>query len=334
MTNFSGKFRVTTICVDESTGEVIYHHQESCDHRPDFRNLSVDGEIQIPETEDQESEVDYNNYPILYGEDFEHAYAEYEENMGWEPGMYDDTGCRRDDEHVHRSNEYCALEYGEFLWIKLPVNGLLLPDKDPADLARAFFIGSNMTNAAYSPVDLGLTRSKSTGIRNILKTGLFTGSVYPENFDRSIMWRGKIGKEVLKSVSKGEARVQRLYIDQYKSTYQNVPVTKHAYLGRLIKLLPYVHQFYGVFCQPEDVNTANNVRPLSFGDLASIVGIGRNHSSRLRDNLLGLTFTRKGRSSPVIYESVLGGDKVIVLNPKFMYGGSMVDRDDLMVPVM
>ena len=291
MTNFSGKFRVTTICVDESTGEVIYHHQESCDHRPDFQNLSIGigRESRMIETEGQESEVDYNNYPVLYGEEFEHAYAEYEKSMGWEPGIYDGVGCWHDSEHILRLNVYCTLEYGEFLWIKLPVGGPLLPDKDPADLARAFFIGSNVTSPTYSDIDLGLTRSKSSSIKDILKTGLFNGSVSPENFDRAIMWRGKIGKEVLKSTSKGCTRIQRLYIDQYKSTYRNTPVTKHAYLGRLIKLFPYVHQFYGVFCQLEDVKEANNVRPLSFGDLASIVGMGRNHSQRLKDNLLSLT---------------------------------------------
>ena len=333
--NFSGKFRVTTICVDESTGEIVYHHQECSDHRPDFSEYSAAGEIPASEEDYHNHITSYEEAPILFGKDFELAYDEYERGMGWEHEVYDDSRPqKRDSERINKINEYCRLEYGEFAWVKLPVSGPLFIDKDPAVLARAFFIGTNMTNGDFSMDDLGLASTQRINVKKISESGLFIGKVNRKNFDGSVMWRGKIGKETLKTIWGGGCRVRRLYLDQYKSTYQNTPATKHTHLGRLVQLLPYVHKFYGVFCRQEDAESINGVHPLSFCDMADAIGIGKNHSDRLRENLLSLTYTRKGRSWPVMYEAKFGGETAIVLSPKFMYGGSMIDRDDLMVPAM
>ena len=342
MENFSGKFRVTTLCIDESTGEVVFQHQESTDRRPDFDAIySQEGDMHdllfrnsIPQDEYWYNVENYDQYPILHGEDFERAYAEYAEYLGWQPGIYEQPAIADNEERRHRINEYCSLEYGEFMWLNLPTEGLLLPDQDPVDLARAFFIASNSTNGKFSVNDLGLARSKSGALKRLSGSGLFVGPVAPKNFSPDVMWRGKIGMNALKSVRQGSANVRRLYIDQYRSAYSILPVSKHVYLGRLLKLLSYVHKYYGFFCEQEGVNDLSGAKLLTYGDLAELVGMGRNAGPRMREALLGIAYERKGRRWPVIYESEFGGDTAIVLNPKCMYGGNIMKRDDLMVPKM
>lgn len=233
------------------------------------------------------------------------------------------------EQHKNQKKEKLLSEFGVFHWVRAHTQkGLFMDGCNPALLARAFYIG--LHNRKFDDFDyrkIGVKGSRSQVMSGIADTGLFDGDPSPETFKSDIMWLWQIGKVY-------DGRAGKLFDRQYKSAIETTSPKKHVYIGRILQLLPYVNHFSNVLCRQDQVNSTICTDYLNISDISSLFCIKKTNSYRFVENMCSLTFIRRGRPEPILYEARDANANVLCVNPHFYYAADLLRGDHICVPKM
>lgn len=215
-------------------------------------------------------------------------------------------------------------EFGSFYCVNISRGSLFMGDKDPAAVARSFFIGVH-DGDDFDPRSLGLKSSARIAVQSLVETGLFHGYVSPETFDRSVMWKWKKGGSTTKLYGK-------LFEESLKSAVELTVPRQHANIGRLIQLLPYANKYTNILCRADRTECLNHKGYLNRRSIAGLFGVEASNSSRFVNNLLGVKFKLKGKEYSILYSTTYDGKQVFCINPRFWYAANMLRGDHILVP--
>lgn len=303
-------FKQKVFFVDSTTGEVISEYENAYTSVP--QRTTVD----VPDALHQR--YDYLTEPIdcPYGE----------KGVDDEPGVCIPASVR--EEISNQRKERISLQFGPFYWLRITRGKIFRPDCDPAALARAFYVGvHNFLGDRFDPARLGIKHGVKKAIKELSDTELFVGDISPENFNRNIMWRGRIGDVT-------DGLCGKLFECQYKSAMELNGPNKHRQIGRIVQLIPFVHRYTNILCKDSKSASFDFGSQFTKKDVSDLFGVSPKNSCRFMNELLELKFMRNGREYPVMYEAAYGDQRVFCINHRFYYAADILQGDHICVPAM
>lgn len=304
-------FKQKVFFVDATTGEIVGEYENTYTSIPQCTTVDVPDELH--------RRFDYLSEP-------EHCPYEEAQDDDGDLSIYVPDYLR--EEISNQKKDRISLKFGPFFWVRMKKWELFRPDCDPAALARAFYVGvHNFLGDQFDPGKLGIKHGAKKVVKELSQTGLFENNVSPENFKRDIMWRGRIG-----DVSNGLCG--KLFEFQYKSAIEMNGANKHRQIGRILQLLPFVHQYTNILCKGDGADAFDCGSQLTKKDVSDLLRIDTTHSTRLMNELLDLKFMHGGREYPVLYEAVYGKQQVFCIHPQFYYAANILEGDHIFVPTM
>ncbi len=237
--------------------------------------------------------------------------------------------------------------YGRFFWSLYDTATTLFRQLKPATLTRLMVLGTYMNYDNELVEDDGTVMTR-LGIQSALKVGermtryvldeLEEAGVITEKggvylLDSSCFAKGRITEKDLNALFDDGKSVKRVYADGVRALYRAATQASVKKLCPIFRIMPYVNREYNIVCFNPLEKNKTAIRPMSVGDVAEIIGIGRAHANRVQRALLEPEFlTGDGMSKAVRYVSGnrLGVENhCLFVNPRIYYGGSEEHRKEV-----
>lgn len=113
----------------------------------------------------------------------------------------------------------------------------------------------------------------------------------------------------------------RTFNKAVKELYNNASSKEHAYIGKLLKLAPYVNVYNNILCWDIKETDVNKVNPLTIEEIRGIVHPNNNYSYAVMDKLENLFI----KGEPVIGAFNSVGQVQYIINPRLFYRGNNIN---------
>ena len=142
--------------------------------------------------------------------------------------------------------------------------------------------------------------------------------------NKDVFMRGKIHNPQ-------HEQLMKFYCVGVQTLYKAVKISKHARLGSLFKLLPFINIEWNLLCRPECVmeKDLNKIELLSMADFCELIGFDVSHLNDLAASYKEIVFDVDGRKElfcAMTYDGVHADTAKICINPHILYSGTCPDN--------
>lgn len=244
---------------------------------------------------------------------------------------------------------------GDFVWYKytIGIKPELQEQLEPANVARLMFLatyldymqdehGGNILTLDGSPMNkreitflLHLSYYKG---RKFFDEMTANGILYQPSesedtwsLNSEIFMRGSLTDQIKKDLSEQSKTIIRLYIDGIRKIYSKVNEKRHAYLGYIFKLIPYINRRYNIICKNPFETDLDSIIPMRLSECCEIIGFDQHHYDRVFNALFSIVVTIDGKDQVIMNcvsnasDSMHKGDYRIFINPNVYYAGNYKD---------
>lgn len=199
---------------------------------------------------------------------------------------------------VHGKDEFFMYVFGE---------NLNMSDLKPQTAARLIYLASWLTydNNYLKINNVKMTRGKMQELMrlrdrtftNFLKEVTTAGYLIKDNdsyrLNDEIFKKGEIKLDA----PPDKKRFVRMYIKGIRELYRMTPQEKHANLGYIFKLIPYVSRKYNIICHNPLETDKDKVVSMTVGEFCKAIGYDETHASRLIKIYDSITFKVDGKEA-------------------------------------
>lgn len=244
-------------------------------------------------------------------------------------------------EHQRIESQY--VEYGNFIWYFYRINQVNFSNLSESYLVRLIYL------ASYVDYQGVLKKNRNTVLRKVDLPKIldisdreairFLNKIQQENIvliqnmngkesiclNRDLFFKGKLSREFLQMIAMSDKDIMRLYIDGIRNVYLRTIPTSRKKLGYIFKLIPYINKKYNIVCHNPNETERTQIKPMSFGEICTLIGYNKNQEKRLLKDLLKIQFTSEGQTYSIIqylvYSTSSGTQTMTLVNPKIYYAG-------------
>lgn len=239
---------------------------------------------------------------------------------------------RERNENKYFQKEYFKKEYGDFYWLFYNIHTKLFSDLSGASITRIIYLA---TYIDYNSGKLLKDDRKPINNSNILELLKISERQYyrfkKEVVDAGILkivdnefylntnifQKGKLDKEVF--YEEQSISCIRLFINTIRQIYEVATPESHKTLSYMFALIPYINKEWNIICTNPLEKNEENIKYLTLGEFAQIIGYEENHIGRLRRALWNMRFINNNGRISLMVNFVASPDLSkwrIFVNPK------------------
>lgn len=122
---------------------------------------------------------------------------------------------------------------------------------------------------------------------------------------------------------------QKVYIKAVRDLYRGCPISKHKYLGRIFKLLPYINVEHNILCHAPYENDWNYIQQMTLDEFCEKIGVSKENRLRVLKDYAKIKFPvgdHEELACAFVFAENDKSDMRIIINPRILYRGNTWDK--------
>ncbi len=222
------------------------------------------------------------------------------------------------------------------------------PDMPPAHLTRLMYlatfagyngnlIGNNHKAMTKTIIQNKMNLSKPVFYKfwdDMVNRGILVDEGVAVYLNKDIFFKGKITQKMMTGYQKTNSTITRIYVKGIRELYEKATVSSHSTLSYLFRVLPYVNHQHNIVCTNPMETEVQNIRAMTLGEFADIIGYDRRHIRRLMRQLYDTTFIVSDKETRAINftfgRDMTNEEMKLYINPSVYYAGDYEDKVEIL----
>ena len=218
------------------------------------------------------------------------------------------------------------------------------PDMPPAHLTRLMYlatfsgyngnlIGDNRKALTKSIIQKKMGLSKPVFYKfwdDMVSRGILVDEGVSVYLNKDIFFKGQMTNQMIASYS----TVTRIYIKGIRELYEKATVSSHATLSYLFRVLPFVNHQHNIVCTNPFETDVQEIRAMTLGEFADIIGYDRHNIRRLMKQLFNTTFMvgdKETRAINFTFGKDMSSEEMkLYINPSVYYAGDYDEKVEIL----
>ena len=222
------------------------------------------------------------------------------------------------------------------------------PDMPPAHLTRLMYlatfsgyngnlIGDNRKALTKSIIQKKMGLSKPVFYKfwdDMVSRGILVDEGVSVYLNKDIFFKGQMTNQMIASYQKSNSTVTRIYIKGIRELYEKATVSSHATLSYLFRVLPFVNHQHNIVCTNPFETDVQEIRAMTLGEFADIIGYDRHNIRRLMKQLFNTTFMvgdKETRAINFTFGKDMSSEEMkLYINPSVYYAGDYDEKVEIL----